>query len=144
MSQRDFYHEHVRAALLAAGWTITQDPLTILFYGLRVGIDLGAERTEADGSKTRIAVEVKNFRKRSDYVNEFEKGLGQYLLYREVIETFAFNYTLFLAVPDDVYQTFFQNIIVNRLIQKHGLNILTYIPTTQTLVQWLPFPNFAK
>lgn len=33
MSARNIYHDAVRDALIADGWTITDDPLRVLFAG---------------------------------------------------------------------------------------------------------------
>ncbi len=41
MPARDFYHDHVRNALIKDGWTITDDPY-ILKWGLKdLYVDLG-------------------------------------------------------------------------------------------------------
>ncbi len=138
MSKKDFYHEHVRNALLADGWTIVEDPFKLPFFNSNVKIDFGAERQEPDGSTTLIAVEVKNFRERKDYTNEFQKALGQYLLYRDLLTTNGFPHQLFLAVPHEVFKVFFRSADVNRVVASHQLNLLTFEPSTASLVQWKP------
>ena len=44
MPARDLYHEHVRNALIKAGWRITHDPLRLELATTNVQIDLGAEQ----------------------------------------------------------------------------------------------------
>lgn len=44
---RDIYHQIVREALEADGWTITADPFIIKSIGLRFEIDLAAEQVFA-------------------------------------------------------------------------------------------------
>ncbi len=44
---RDFFHQVVREALEADGWTITADPFIIKTIGLRLEIDLAAEQVFA-------------------------------------------------------------------------------------------------
>ena len=44
MPQFDLYHEPVKQALIKDGWTITDDPFTIEYKGLRLYADLGAEK----------------------------------------------------------------------------------------------------
>ncbi len=41
---RDIFHQVVREALEADGWTITADPFIIKSVGLRLEIDLAAEQ----------------------------------------------------------------------------------------------------
>ena len=40
-------------------------------------MDLLMEKVEADGSETRIIIEVKNFREQRVYVSEPQKSIGQ-------------------------------------------------------------------
>lgn len=138
MSREDFYHKHVKAALVAAGWTIIADPLTLAFYASRVLIDLAATRTETDGTTSVIAVEVKSFRQRGEYVNSFQKGLGQFLLYRDLLARDELPHQLFLAVPDAVYMDFFADQDVRKLVEEYKLKFITFNPETQRLVKWNP------
>ncbi|MBY0514169.1 MAG: XisH family protein [Gemmataceae bacterium] len=75
------YHGSVVAALVADGWTITHDPLSLKVGERDVHIDLGAERPVIGAEKgtTRIAVEVQSFRGPSE-VADLEQALGQYTL----------------------------------------------------------------
>jgi len=62
MSRRDDFHFSVRRALEKEGWTITHDPLKLVFQDIKLEADLGAERlfaAEKEGRK--IAVEIKDF-----------------------------------------------------------------------------------
>ena len=62
MPQYDLYHDAVKQALIKDGWTITDDPFIIEFKGLRLYVDLGAERTiAAERGEQKIVVEVKSF-----------------------------------------------------------------------------------
>ncbi len=62
MPARDFYHDVVKAALIADGWTITDDPLKLHVGKKDLFVDLGAERLlAADKGGRKIAVEVKSF-----------------------------------------------------------------------------------
>ena len=138
MSRDDFYFRHVKSALLDDGWTITDNPLALRLFGLRLKVDLGASKTGADGRVSLIAVEVKNFRERKDYTNEFQKALGQYLAYFEIIKLRELPHVLYLAVPDDVYETFFQNGLIKHLTTLHKIKFVTFDPDNQTIVQWIP------
>lgn len=138
MSKKDTYHDDVRAALIAAGWNITDDQFPLRFDNLRLRVDLMATKTEVDGMVSYIAVEVKNFRERKDYVNEFQKALGQCLSYREVLKLRDFPHTLYMAVPDAVFTTFFQSGLIRHLSEMYALRFITFAPESQTLVQWNP------
>ncbi len=59
---RDHYHQLVKQALTADGWTITDDPLYLDLASTTLEVDLGAERLiAAEKGKEKIAVEIKSF-----------------------------------------------------------------------------------
>ena len=58
MPARDIYHYQVRTALIKDGWTITHDPLRLIWGRKDVFVDIGAERLlAAEKGSQRIAVE---------------------------------------------------------------------------------------
>jgi XisH protein len=138
MPAKDLFHDAVKNGLIKEGWTITDDPLH-LRISLKVDfyIDLGAEKmfaAEKDGEK--IAVEVKSFAGNSD-ISEFHTALGQFLNYQDALEIKQPNRVLFLAVPIDTYETFFQDAFISASISKHKLRILVYNPNDEVITKWL-------
>ena len=62
MPAKDKYRDAVRNALEKDGWTITDDPLHLVWGKKDMYVDLGAERVlAAENQGRRIAVEVKSF-----------------------------------------------------------------------------------
>ena len=62
MPQYDLYHDEVKNALSKDGWTITNDPYTLEYKGLRLYADLGAEKLlAAERDQQKIAIEIKFF-----------------------------------------------------------------------------------
>ncbi|BAZ79673.1 XisH protein [Sphaerospermopsis kisseleviana NIES-73] len=109
MSARDLFHESVRNALEKEDWIITNDPLEIQFEEVKLKIDLGAERLiAAEKAGEKIAVEIKSFATNSP-VSDFHTALGQFLNYQIALEEKEPERLLYLAVPVDVYETFFQS-----------------------------------
>ncbi len=73
---RDLFHDLVRDALEADGWTITHDPYEIRLDRSKFQIDLAAERIiAAEKDHVKIAVEVKSFLSPS-VVTDFYAALG--------------------------------------------------------------------
>lgn len=137
MPVRDFLHPEVRHCLEKDGWTITHDPLSIPFGGSHVEIDLGAERLiAAEKGERRIAVEVKSFMGASP-VSEFHTALGQYLIYEEALRRDEPERTLYLAIPETIYRTFFAEDIVRTLIERYGLQLLVFDPDAEAIVSWI-------
>lgn len=130
MSAKDIFHETVKQALVKDGWKITSDPLTIRIDRVKLEIDLGAEKVfaaEKDGKK--IAVEVKSFVNSSN-ISDFHNALGQFLNYRLALQMTEPERIIYLAIPIDVFNTFFQERFTQAAIVQHDLKILL-TPQTQ-------------
>jgi len=107
MPAKDLFHETVKKALVKDGWVITADPLFIQSEEFDIYIDLGAQKIiAAEKNEQKIAVEIKSFAKPS-LLYEFHLALGQFIDYREILTEVESEYTLYLAVPQPVYETFF-------------------------------------
>jgi hypothetical protein len=134
---KDFYHNNVREALIKDGWNITHDPYTVRLEDVGYEIDFGAEQLIAAQKETTIiAVEVKNFIGPS-LVNEFHKAVGQFNDYSVALELYDPQRILFLAIPEPVWQRFFQKQVIQKSLQRVGAKILVYNPVNNAVVQWI-------
>ncbi len=127
MAAKDKYHQVVRAALEADGWTITNDPFYIRpEKGINFPIDLTAERVlAAEKGSEKIAVEVKSFLQESA-LHEFHGALGQYLDYQTGLEMLNSAYELILAIPEPVFNYLWSFETIRRSAQKVNMKILVY------------------
>ncbi|NET01225.1 MAG: fatty-acid oxidation protein subunit alpha [Sphaerospermopsis sp. SIO1G1] len=136
MSARDLFHESVRKALEKEDWIITNDPLEIQFEEVKLKIDLGAERLiAAEKADEKIAVEIKSFASNSP-VSDFHTALGQFLNYQIALEEKEPERLLYLAIPVDVYETFFQSRLARIAVKRHQLKMILYDPMMEVIVQW--------
>lgn len=137
MAARDLFHNAVKQALIADSWVITDDPLVIQFGGVELYVDLGAEKLiAAEKAGVRIAIEVKSFLGAS-LVSEFHTALGQYLNYQYALQEREPDRLLYLAVPRDIYRTFFMLPFAQGIITCHQMRLLIYHPENQEIVQWI-------
>ena len=136
MSVKDIFHEAVKQALQKQQWVITDDPLKFKFGNVNFRVDLGAERLiGAERVGEKIAVEIKSFLNPSA-VTDFYSALGQFLSYRLALESIEPGRTLYLAVPVDAYETFFQYEFTQNAIQRYQVLIIVYDPANEVIVQW--------
>ena len=121
MSRRDIYHQLVKEALIAEGWQITHDPY-IFETDPQLATDLGAERViGATRNNEKIAVEIKSFLAESQ-VSDLEKALGQYGLYRRLLqiqEPIVFCIWLY---QHSLSKTFFKSRLGNLLLTSSSSN----------------------
>jgi hypothetical protein len=136
MPAKDFFHNTVKTSLEKDGWIITDENLFIEVEDVDFYIDLTAEKIlVAEKTGKKIAVEVKSFLGASD-VTEFHSALGQCLNYRSALRLTEPDRTLYLAVPEDVYNEFFSRRFIQRVIVEHQLKLLIFNPNQEEIVQW--------
>lgn len=93
---KDLFHDAVKQALLKEQWVITADPLIIRIEGVKLEIDLAAEKVfAAEKAGRKIAVEIKAFLNPST-ITEFHAALGQFLNYRLALQMRERDRTLYL------------------------------------------------
>lgn len=127
MSRRDEYHEVVKQALIAEGWHVTHDPY-IFDTDPQLSTDLGAERViAAERAREKIAVEVKSFLAESQ-VSDLERALGQYGLYRRLLEMQDPERTLYLAVPQYAFANIFQRPVGRIAVEEFRLRLVVFGP----------------
>jgi hypothetical protein len=137
VSAKDIFHKTVKQGLQKEGWVITDDPLRFKFGNVNFRVDLGAERLiAAEREDEKIAVEIKSFLNPSA-ITDFYSALGQFLSYRLALESVQPNRNLYLAVPVDVYQTFFQFEFTQAAVLKYQIPIIVYDPANEVIVQWI-------
>ncbi|NEQ65275.1 MAG: fatty-acid oxidation protein subunit alpha [Symploca sp. SIO2D2] len=136
MAAYDIYHQHVRTALEKDGWIITHDPFTFKVGVRQLLIALGAEKLiAAQKDKQRIAVEIKSFLASSP-LSEFHTALGQFLNYRSALKRFEPQRVLYLAVPIDIYLTFFAEELTQMSIQDYNIKIVVFNAAEEVIVEW--------
>lgn len=137
MAAKDKYHQQVREALENSGWTITHDPYFLQMEGVTFPVDLGAERLiAAEKGNEKIAVEIKSFLGES-VPNEFHTALGQYLDYELGLEEQEPERTIFLAIPEKIYQRIQKIPILLKALDKFDVKIILFDPSSETIIQWL-------
>jgi hypothetical protein len=137
MPAKDKYHDALRSALVKDGWTITDDPFRLVWGERDFFVDLGAERVvAAEKAGKRIAVEVKSFLAASP-MHDLELALGQFLLYRSILEEQDPERVLFLANPDEPAEILDEP-AGQLLIAKHLMRALVFDPQKEEILRWIP------
>lgn len=133
MPRLDKYHEVVKNALIKDGWEIKYDPFLLKYKGLRLYIDLGAEKI-TDGQK--VTVEIKVFGSDS-FVNDFEKAIGQYSLYKFILKRANFKQELYLAVSQQTFEMFGDKPAIGEYIAENEIYLVIFNPDTEKILQWI-------
>jgi XisH protein len=137
MPAQDIYHNEVKNALLKDGWTITADPYFIKYEDAELYADLAAEKPiAAQRQGQKIVVEIKSFVGRS-LMYDFHGALGQYMVYRNLIQLTEPEYKLYLAIDDVVYKNFFQRKSIQLLTNENKLLLMVVEMEKEEILQWI-------
>ena len=134
---RDRYHELVKQALIAEGWTITDDPLYLDLASTTLEVDLGAERLiAAEKGTEKIAVEIKSFLGHST-VSDFYKAMGQFNFYNLALEELEPSRVLYLAMPEAAYQDVRKEPVAQKAVERYRMRFIVYSLQQQIITSWI-------
>ena len=147
MPQRDAIHNIIRQALIKEGWEITDDPYVISYGERFLFIDLAARLDVLNGiagrfigarrGSSRIAVEIKEFRGNSA-IADLEQAIGQYVLYRLLLEQVDSERELYLAVADTTFDGIFSEPIGELVMRELPMKLLIVDVEAVEVKQWIP------
>ncbi|HLO49212.1 MAG TPA: XisH family protein [Kamptonema sp.] len=136
MAAKDLFHDAVKQALLKEQWIITADPLILKIDKVKLEIDLAAEKVfAAEKVGRKIAVEIKSFLNPSA-ITDFHSALGQFLNYRLGLQMSEPDRTLYLAVPIDIFESFFQERFTQESVRQYQVKLIAYDPVQEVIIAW--------
>ena len=91
----------------------------------------------------KIAVEIKSFVGVSK-VNDLEMAVGQYNVYRDVLEEVEPDRIVYLAVPARVDQGVLSSPFGRLIVEKQRLNLLVFDEHKTRRLSWKPEPREAS
>ncbi len=137
MPAKDIYHEAVKQALLKDGWQILKENYALEYGGDNLYADIAASKSiAAERQNQRILVEVKSFLGRS-FINDLELAVGQYIIYRDIVQVKELGFQLYLAVTKSVYNSGFQKKIAQLIIERNKVNLLIFDPNPEVIEKWI-------
>jgi hypothetical protein len=70
-------------------------------------------------------------------MNDLEMAIGQYIIYRDIIEAKALNFQIYLAVTIGVYNVGFQKQLARLIVERNQVNVLIFDPNQEVLLEWI-------
>jgi hypothetical protein len=137
MPAPDIYHENVKQALLRDGWNILKEHYELKYRGDRLYPDLAAEKSiVAERGTQKILVEIKSFLGRS-FIADLQAAIGQYVMYRNVIQAQGLEFKLYLAIAEEVYNKKFQTPLAQLIVEENQVNLLVFSVDQEVVSQWI-------
>ena len=130
----DSCHPQVVRALEKDGWTISSDQFLIrIDRSHRVYIDIEAQHFNA---ASIMVVEVKCFQDVEAETSDLYAAIGQYMVYRNLLERSNLNIPLYLAIPIEAYLGVFNRMAFPLIVQNHVKMIVVDLER-EVIDQWL-------
>lgn len=137
MAAKDRILNAVKNALEKDGWTITADPYTIKYEDATLLADLSAEPAMAAVRDDRkVIIEVKSFLGPSAF-HDLQQAVGQYIVYRTLLQETAPEHELFLGIGDEIFQSFFSRKSVKLILARNGISLLVVKLDTEEIESWI-------
>ncbi|MGL6342797.1 MAG: element excision factor XisH family protein [Waterburya sp.] len=137
MPKLDIIHDAVKNALMKDGWTITDDPYVIQYRRTTLYADLGAERpiaVQRNGQK--LVVEAKSFVGASK-IQDLKEALGQYDIYRYLLEVTAPDRQLYVAISTVAHNIFLNQDAIQLILNRHQLPLIVVDIESEEIKQWI-------
>ena len=137
MPAKDIYHDGVKQALIKDGWLIVAENYVLKYGGDKVYPDIAAEKSiAAELQGRKIIVEVKSFLGRS-FMNDLDGAVGQYIIYRNILQAQQSEYELYLAITSRVYSSGFQKKISQLIVENNRVKLLVFDPGSEVVERWI-------
>jgi hypothetical protein len=123
-------------ALEKAGWVVVDHPATIHLgrgKGNFIYADLRLRRH--DSNQTIIIAEVKCFTR--GLLDEFYHAVGQYVVYRNVLRLNNIATSVYLALPQHIYDTFFQRAFVQATLDDIHMKLVIVDLEKEEATEWI-------
>ena len=124
-------------ALHKQGWIITHHPYAIRMDRTRSGyIYADLQLRQIEQNRTIIVVEVKRFESTRTLLEEFYQAVGQYVVYRNALSLNSSPVPVYLAVPLDVYDTFFQKPLIQSVVNDMEVSLVVIDLEQEEVAGW--------
>lgn len=138
MPAKDLYHQTIKNALIADGWTIIADPYIIKYADDKLYADLAASRPlAAQRNHQKIVVEIKTFSEASP-LSAFHAALGQYIFYRDLIRETAPDFDLYLAIHEIAHRRLFLKPSIQLGIRRNHVKFFVVDLNQGKIILWNP------
>ena len=136
MPALDQCHEHVVHALTKAGWKVEPKPYQLLIERRGVFIDLEISGNFAGEREQILLVEVKCFPDRTSTTRDLYTAIGQYLVYRAMLELTGNSIPLYLSVPEDIFATLF-DASITKAFEDNQIKLIVIDLASEVITQWI-------
>ena len=136
MPRKDSHHDIVVRALKKAGWEIVKEHK---FYAINEGDDIRRIYIDVHAKHEvhqMMLFEIKQLE--VSPVHELMELVGQFIVYRAVLEYLGDPTKLYVIISDYAYKDIILHPLGQKVMEKVPIPFVIYDETTEELLQWIP------
>ena len=133
MPANDKYQQTVVNALIKDGWIIDKEQVHLNIDHRNLWIDIQASKLN---EQRIILIEVKNYLNVASPVSYLQDVIGQYLYYRLALQRLDIHYPLFLAIPNEAWQSLFQEEFTLYIVEELAFKIIVFDSDYEEIILW--------
>ncbi len=136
MPSFDQCHDQVKRALQKDGWRIVEEQAPMVLGNRRAFIDLRGTRA-INGSRLQMMfLEVRCFPDSQNTNHELYTAVGQYILYRAMLNELEVDVPLYLSIPESIFNDLY-DAPVQRVVRESQIKIVVVNLDQERIVQWI-------
>lgn len=70
-------------------------------------------------------------------MRDLEEAVGQYIIYRNLLEALESDYDIYLAINQRVYITFFEKKAIQLIVQQNQIRLIVVNIENEVITQWI-------
>jgi hypothetical protein len=122
-------------ALQKLGWSVQDRPYFMRAGTLTFFADLRLYKGSNGTGARIIIIEVKcNLDNSQD---ELYRAVGQYIFYRMALRLKKLDFTIYIALPDDVYRELIANKVIASVFEEMGMKLVVINLKREEVVEWI-------
>jgi hypothetical protein len=132
----DQCQQQVVRALEKDGWTLAASPETVSNIYRTVFVDMKLTRGVNGTREVIMLVEVKCFPDPKNTTPDLYASIGQYLIYRAMLEVDGKFNNIFLTIPESIFEVNFDPIVM-KVILENEIRIIVIDLENEVIVKWI-------
>jgi len=133
----DSCQPQVIRALEKDGWNVQQSPFHFADERRSIFVDVLMIKGINGARQQLLLTEIKCFSQMNSMTHDLYSAIGQYLIYRAMLQKTQNRIPLYLAMPHFTYEKIFDDAVM-RVVHETAINLLVVNLDTEEIVQWKP------
>jgi hypothetical protein len=124
-------------ALEKDGWNVQQSPFHLADERRSIFVDALMIKGSNGARQQLLLTEIKCFSQMNSITHDLYGAIGQYLIYRALLQKTQNSIPLYLVVPLFAYEKIFDDAVM-RVISETAINLIVVNLDMEEIVQWKP------